>query len=280
MTNKTKLNRAARRLQERKARRAVAGGHQSAPSPQRRHAPSSSRQSLEGDLSLLERYDGHAFLRNRLREIAQERGDWAGIPMPMSDMRLVVEPRYPNAQALMAMGPQPEVEEAGVRQINTWYSPTRRCDILLYRHDDGRVEWGVRPAVHSLNMALNTLGGSDAWGLEQEARALQLLADLLPHRKFKQYLLTGSFLETSKRSRVTYLFRKLRPTVAIDASGATCRIMCALCMHPIAHYAGSWAGAMTPTDDVIAHLTLMRGDEAMFWRRSTQHPAIRPEAGL
>ena len=43
---------------------------------------------------------------------------------------------------------------------------------------------------------------------------------------------------------------------------------------------GSWAGAMVPTDDVIAHLSLMRGDEHMFWKRCNQHPSWRPEAGL
>jgi hypothetical protein len=37
---------------------------------------------------------------------------------------------------------------------------------------------------------------------------------------------------------------------------------------------------MCPTDDVIAHLMLMRGDEAMFWRRCNQHAAHLPEAGL
>jgi hypothetical protein len=37
---------------------------------------------------------------------------------------------------------------------------------------------------------------------------------------------------------------------------------------------------MCPTDDVIAHLQLMRGDERMFWKRSNQHPSWRPEAGL
>lgn len=58
------------------------------------------------------------------------------------------------------------------------------------------------------------------------------------------------------------------------------RILCCLCMRPIAYYADSWAGAMCPTDDVIAHLALMRGDEAMFWRRCNQHPPYRPEAGL
>lgn len=40
------------------------------------------------------------------------------------------------------------------------------------------------------------------------------------------------------------------------------------------------AGAMCPTDDVIAHLMLMRGDEVDFWHRSNQHPAHRHEAGL
>jgi hypothetical protein len=47
-----------------------------------------------------------------------------------------------------------------------------------------------------------------------------------------------------------------------------------------AYYAGSWGGAMCPTDDVIAHLTLMRGDEPMFWRRSNQHHPKRHESGL
>src|SRR5581483_4192017 len=61
-------------------------------------------------------------------------------------------------------------------------------------------------------------------------------ADTAP--RLQKYLLTGMFLETSKRSRLTYLFRKLKPTVVIDArsksSDESARILCALCMHPIA----------------------------------------------
>jgi len=121
---------------------------------------------------------------------------------------------------------------------------------------------------------------SDAWGIEQESNALQTLAGLLRHSQFKRYLLTGMFLETSKRSGVMYCFRKLRPTVAIDLKGNDTRIMCTLCMHPIAYYADSWAGAMCPTDDIIAHLMLMRADEHMFWKRSNQHSAYKREAGL
>ena len=109
---------------------------------------------------------------------------------------------------------------------------------------------------------------------------------MVSHRQFKHYMMTGMFVERSKRSGVTYLFRRLKPTVALAArpglpeTGANMKILCCLCMHPIAYYAESWAGAMVPTDDVIAHLMLMRADERLFWARSNQHPPYRPEAGL
>jgi hypothetical protein len=107
---------------------------------------------------------------------------------------------------------------------------------------------------------------------------------MLSHHNFRQYMLTGMFLEKSKRSGVIYMFRRLKPTVAIAASPGIesdhMRILACLCAHPIAYYAGSWAGAMVPTDDVIAHLAMMRGDERMFWARCNQHPPHRPEAGL
>jgi len=111
------------------------------------------------------------------------------------------------------------------------------------------------------------------------------LAGLLTDHQMCQYFLTGSFLETSKRSRVSYMFRRLRPTVAMtprgqDASRDVMRCLAVLCLHPIGYYEGTWAGAMTPTDDVIAHLLLMRGDEPGFWRQANQHAPWTPEAGL
>ncbi len=77
-----------------------------------------------------------------------------------------------------------------------------------------------------------------------------------------------------------YVFRRLRPTLALSGRTGSVMVLCALCQHPIAYYDNSWAGAMTPTDDVLAHLMLMRGDEAMLWKRSNQHHPARPEAGL
>lgn len=232
--------------------------------------------------------DGYHGLRSALAEIAADRDDWAGIPMPLDDQRLIVEPSYPKAQALMMMGlganDRPD-EDDGWRMRNSWYSGRHRCDIILMERD-GVIDWGKLAAFHHITHDLQTMGASDAWGIEQEARAVGLLATMISHRQFKQYMLTGMFPERSKRSGVTYLFRRLKPTVALAAHPGLpekpggMRILCALCMHPIAYYHGSWAGAMCPTDDVIAHLTMMRGDEKMFWRRSNQHPPYRPEAGL
>lgn len=234
-------------------------------------------------------YDGYAHLRNCLKEIGDEKSEWAGIPMPLDGERLIVEPTYPKAEALMKMGAgsaTADDDDDGWRLRNKWYSLHHRSDVILMEKD-GKVDWGKLPAFHHISYDLTTLGCSDAWGIEQEVRATQLLDGIVSPRQMKQYMLTGMFLERSARSGVTYLFRRLKPTIAIaarpgmiDKPGESMRILCALCMHPIAYYAGSWAGAMCPTDDVVAHLSMMRGDEKMFWRRCNQHPPYRPEAGL
>lgn len=237
----------------------------------------------EYGLGLLNSIDGMAGLRGALAEIAATRGDWAGIPMPMDGAPLIIEPTYPKAAELMAIGRADTAvsREADYTVVNQWYSVRRQREVVIFRDGTGKLDWGLHGAVHHGALELATLGASDAWGIEQEARAVQLLGSMLRHRQFKQYLLAGMFMERSPRSGVHYLFRKLRPTLAIsDKRGGELRILCALCLHPIAYYEGSWAGGMCPTDDVVAHLALMRGDEHMLWRRANQHPPYRPEAGL
>lgn len=248
-------------------------------------ARSPSREPQEADLRSLENYDGMAGIRNALRQIADERADWAGIPLPLDDQNLVIEPTYPNAEALSKIGgslvqtPEDYYSIDGKTVRNIFWSSKLKSRVVVYE-DGGRVCHGVDPGVHHFKYDLQTLGASDAWGIEQEHNALQLLATMIGHRQFKQYLLTGMFMESSKRSGLTYVFRKLRPTVVLDARGKSVRIRCCLCMHPIGYYADSWAGAMTPTDDVVAHLSLMRSDEPMLWRRANQHEPHKPEAGL
>ena len=268
-------------------------------------APTQSPTLQEADgISLLARVDSFAGLRQSLREIAEQREDsWAGIPIPLAGLPLILCPKYPNAEILSSIDPEPEIPEKfkNVKIRNEFYSTRHRIKVVVYTRPNGHVSWGWVSAYHSLHTLVQTMEASVAWGLEQEAKALKYLADLLPHWKFKQYLLVGVFTEQSKRTGFTYIFRKLRPTVVIDARGKDSTsvlryrigdtagtwkeeedalVRCALCLHPIGYYEGSWAGAMCPTDDVIAHLLMMRGDEVMFWRKANQIPAHLPTAGL
>lgn len=232
-------------------------------------------------IELLEHFDNFAGLRKALSSLSDDRSQWAGMPMPLEDMRLVIHPRYPLAEALMAIG-QTELEEddgSEVKFRNEFWSSRYRTTVIVYEQNGKARHCLGHPANHVGEM-LRTLGASVAWGIEQESRAMQLLGTIVKHHTFKHYLMTGMFLERSERSGVMYLFRKLRPTIAFKEQNGCMMILACLCGHPIAHYAGSWAGAMCPTDDVIAALMLMRGDEHMFWKRSNQHHPSRPQAGV
>lgn len=236
-------------------------------------------------IAAIEDLDCLAALRHGLKRVALEREDWAGIPMPLGhDLPLVIEPNFPKAKELMTLTREEKPADAEPPPVlrGVFWSSYRRCHIAICEPKAGEkhVRWAWHSGVHNLTEQVQTLGASVAWGIEQESNALQLLATLLPHHAFKKYLLCGAFLESSDRSGVTYMFRKLRPTVALVNNKGQMRILASLCMHPIAYYEGSWAGAMCPTDDVIAHLMLMRANEPLFWKRSNQHPAWRPEAGL
>jgi hypothetical protein len=207
--------------------------------------------------------------------------------MPLTGQRLVIEPTYPKAKELEELleKPREPKPEDDFKIRNAFWSDRLRAEVYIYEDDTGKVCLATLPIHTRTSMDLNTLGCSEAWGLEQEGNALKLLGTLISHRQLKQYVLTGGFLERSKRSGLTYWFRRLKPTVVLDArdreaTGKEVKILCALCMHPIAYYRGTWAGAMCPTDDVVAHLMMMRGDEHMLWRRANQHPPGRPEAGL
>lgn len=246
-------------------------------------APSVLPEQPADKLALLEELDGFAPLRNRMRDIARELGDYAGIPMPLQGHQLVIEPTYPKAKELAAIGAPEDDDRPEPTVRNRWWSDRKKGDIFIFQdHGSEKIEWVVLHGVNHIDMDLHTFDCADVWGIEQEANAINTLGTLIRHRQFKQYMLTGMFVETSKRSGVMYIFRRLRPTIAVrvGAEAQRSRILACLCMHPIAYYAGTWAGAMCPTDDVIAHLMLMRGDEKMFWRRSNQIAPWRPEAGL
>jgi hypothetical protein len=229
----------------------------------------------------VENFDHIAIIRNNLRRMSEERGDYSGCPMPLDGQRLVIEPTFKYA-GLDDIYDEPEVEADPVKIRNCFWSYRLKARIAICEWPEGKF-WcaPMSGSSNAVTALLHTVGASDAWGIEQESKALELLSGMLRHRQMKQYLLTGGFLETSERSKITYLFRKLRPTVAIkNGEDGRPRILCTMCMHPIGYYEESWAGCMCPTDDLIAHLVMMRGDERFFWRKCNQHHPHDPASGI
>jgi hypothetical protein len=218
------------------------------------------------------------------------------MPIPLEGIPLVVDESFSfhNAYRKVDEEIQPDrpptevMKKYGDWKIrNQFYCGKKSANVLVIENPEtGHARSLVYQKGNHMDEVLATLFASDVWGVDQEQAALKTLGGMLRHRQFKQYLLTGMFMEKSQRSHVQYVFRRLRPTLALSANRpgsdqeSSVKILAALCMHPIAYYHGSWAGAMCPTDDIIAHLSLMRGDEHMFWRRANQHPAWSHLAGV
>lgn len=218
-------------------------------------------------------------LESLVAEKAWKSGAWAGIPSDCSHHPLVLEPRYPHRlpsrtnQQPWEWSPQhsPEV-------INCWHS--RRGLVVLLRGLRGRVRHVVLPE-DRLSMLLGPLGvfSERCWNYEAELTAQRELQALVGEYRFQAYMLTGMFLETSPRSGVTYVFRRLAPTLALRPNKyQRMRVLTSLCLHPIGYYRDTSAGAMVPTDDVLCNLLLMRADERRYWAKANQHPPTDPRA--
>lgn len=122
--------------------------------------------------------------------------------------------------------------------------------------------------------------------LEAELKACERLMEALtPHQKH-QYVFQDCVVEHG-RSGVLYLIRKNRPTLAIRDTGKVegdtrngGEVLCAMCYHPLAYYTNTWAGALPPSDEVLAHLLMIRADEHLFWKRCNQHPIHDIRSGV
>ena len=233
-------------------------------------------------------------VRDFLEVLGDAAEDWQGIPVPLGDdFPVIIQPRHPQAGFFAETPgycrPSPTDADGEPTVVNWWWDRRRNREVFVV-DDHGRRSAVVLPlapdrSMERLNLWLRTLGAADAWNLDAERTARRQLRGMLTERQWHHYDLTGSFLETSPRSQVTYLFRRLRPTVALsprsrDGRNDHMRCLAVMCLHPIGYYADTWAGCMVPSDDVVAHLTMMRGDEVLFWSKSVQHQPHEPQAGL
>lgn len=235
----------------------------------------------------LDTQQSHAFLMH----LAEHAGEYAGIPYPIPGEDLLTHPSYRftkvfEEQQLAAFHKkvaERDPDEPIIDIINGWTcTRTRRHVFVIQERREGAKRIGFTyPLPCVFDYALKTLGLVCAWKLEAELKATQKLAELVTPHAFQCYLTTGSFLETSTRSGVTYMFRRCRPTVAMrERSPGDIRILCTLCLHPIGYYDKSYGGSLVPTDDVIAHLLLMRADEPHLWRLANQHPKEAVQSDL
>jgi hypothetical protein len=222
-------------------------------------------------------------------------GDWSGLPMPVLGLKLVLEPRYKyqgisefrwqecydenGVREVIEEEPKPQPQASEYTRVNSWWNEQYRVNIIVLKDKQGRARFTVGFA-DRLAFTLRSLEAAAAWPIEAEQKAQKKLASLIPEHLFELYLLTGHFTEESKRSQITYLFRKGRPTIALHQSEEFSHPLCALCLHPIGYYGDTWAGVMCPTDEVIAHLLMMRGSEEKYWANANQHPVDHPLAGV
>lgn len=242
--------------------------------------------ALEVEVDVIDVAVSWATVRRVIATVALERGHWEGYPVPVEGVAMNLHDRHPLADKLaVPFATEPTPDPAPPRNIrNSWESFRDRATYALEALDNGHVRLLVLPWVNYAGAALlrSLEVAGYAWDIEQEQAAMRKLESLISPRAWSCYVTLGAFLETSPRSGVTYVFRRARPTLALRPilDGADMRIIAALCLHPIGHYRDSWAGAMVPTDDVTAHLLLMRGDEHRLWRYANQHPAWSPYAGV
>lgn len=233
----------------------------------------------------LDELDRASGLRNVLGEFADDLG---GIPLPIPGMGLTLHPGFPAARGLADIFEKPRDAPnvpSGTFRRNIFWSTRRRGYLHIWSEGGelekgGTLKWHLLKANSRLELELRTLRASFVWGARQEWKANEKLCEHIGVERFKCYALTGMFEEHSARSKLLYVFRRSKPTIAISSRTGESKILACLCLHPIGYYKGSFAGAMVPTDDVIAHLLMMRTDEAAFWRKANHHSFDRPEAGL
>ena len=225
-------------------------------------------------------------LAKALQSLAESRNDWAGYPMLINDFKLNLAKSFPyqelNGMCLNDDSHNP-AENSEVELVNTWHSYKYGYDVYIYEHIETKERWHTivpNTAGFRLTFAMNSLGAAQAWDVKAEFKAMNTLSSMIKKHMFEYYCLTGSFIETSDRSGVTYFFRRLKPTVALKPDGNSMKILASLCLHPIGHYSGTFGGCMVPTDDIIAHLQMMRGDEHKFWAKANQHPLHEVSSGI
>ncbi len=227
------------------------------------------------DAQIEEAADPVSAARAAFQVVAEHANIIEGIPINLEGDRIIVSGGYclPFNEVSEK---KPAEDDLIIR--NQWYCKKKKAKVYIC--EDPSQLW-INPLTglearkicsivnyeSRMRVYVATISVAAVWGMEAEIRAMAKLKSLVSDHQYHTYFMTGVFAETSKRSKVSYLFRRLRPTIALSKNV----VLCSLCTHALGYYADSWAGVMVPTDDVITHLMLMRADERKFWAKCEQH---------
>ncbi|MDP2671348.1 MAG: hypothetical protein Q8P13_02685 [bacterium] len=169
--------------------------------------------------------------------------------------------------------------------INTWF-PKPGVMVVVYK---GAGEKYVHFVLHRWDRSYELLMRTNKVVLKTasvaaEKKARKELLTRLNREQRRQLTLTNSFVEIGK-SAVRYLVRHGRPTVAyreekVEPGVEKTEFLAGLCLHPFGYYRRTYAGIMVPSDEMLAHLLLIRSGEHGFWRRAEQHPIDSATAGF
>lgn len=233
-----------------------------------------------------------------INQIAEDHGYLSGVPVPILGEHppdLVMAPGVPLAEIfhmnqehrrferMTEMARDLDLNSIPVR--NSWHTlgdqevciiDTEQGPLAYTRYDAGlrlrKLCYGIEVRHHAHQTA------------EAELRAQESLRTRISKSQFNSYVLSGAFPERSERSDIWYYFRKGLPTLAVTFHGEryqnSGRVLAALCLHPMGYYRGTHVGLMCPSDEVIAHLLMMRTDEHYFWRKSGQWSASDTRSGI
>jgi hypothetical protein len=221
--------------------------------------------------------------------IAEEYGYESGLPLPTLSNKLgsVIPARGTPLSGLMTYNAfRTELEEEGTSQgidfRNSWTQLGDRT-VGVVDSDAGPIAvekyhagWRLRKLLKTMSTRVDSQNS-----VEAELRALESLKEKVNPSQYRCYVLNGMFPERSTRSDLHYIFRKGYPTIVTSYHGNEAgSVLACLCFHVAGYHKGTYAGVMSPTDDVVAALLTMRADEHSFWKKSGQWPAWDTRSGI
>ena len=138
-----------------------------------------------------------------------------------------------------------------------------------------------RPSIRRFEAMTSTFAmRSNYSSVKAEQQAQLRLCEALSEQQRDCYFLNDAFIELG-RSGLFYVLRRNRPTLAVrpNKDGSE-RPLCALCLHPTGYYMDTWAGIMPPSDEVLAHLLMIRASEKFYWRKANHIPLDEETSGV